>query len=118
MIGHAIGGSTAGSLIVEARRHALDFGEMNDEEAANFGRLLRRLYPVIKESLGAERVYLVSTMAFYPHFHAWLVPWHAGSETRGMDYLVRDGSFTVDEAATAAAAVRDGIEAAPVGAQG
>ena len=81
LVGHASTewGTEPETVIIEARRHILDFGDFTDVEAATFGELLRRLYPAIKDATGAERVYLVSTMAVMPHFHAWLVPWMAGS---------------------------------------
>jgi diadenosine tetraphosphate (Ap4A) HIT family hydrolase len=112
-VGHAMTEwtSEAGSVIVEARRHVLDFADFTDAEAASFGALMRRLYPAIKHATGAERVYLVSTMAVMPHFHAWLVPWLAGSDSRGIDFLAREGSITAEQALAASAAIREGMAA-------
>ena len=111
LVGHASTewATEPGTVIIEARRHVLDFADFTDIEAASFGELLRRLYPAIKEATGAERVYLVSTMAVMPHFHAWLVPWMAGSATRGIDFLAREGSITSAQALEASAAIRDGM---------
>ena len=40
--------SSAGTVIVEARRHLLDFGEMTPTESAELGSALHRLVPAIK----------------------------------------------------------------------
>src|SRR5580692_6549447 len=40
--------SSAGTVIVEARRHLLDFGEMTQVESAELGAVLRRLVPAVK----------------------------------------------------------------------
>jgi len=111
LVGHASieWATEPGTVIIEARRHVLDFTDFTDIEAASFGELLRRLYPAIKDATGAERVYLVSTMAVMPHFHAWLVPWMAGSEARGIDFLAREGSISGEQALAASAAIRDGM---------
>ena len=44
--------SSAGTVIVEARRHLLDFGEMTPAESAELGSLLHRLVPAIKAATG------------------------------------------------------------------
>src|SRR5271154_6714723 len=46
--------SSAGTVIVEARRHLLDFGEMTPAESAELGPLLHRLGPAVKAVTGAE----------------------------------------------------------------
>jgi hypothetical protein len=40
--------SGSGTVIVEARRHPLDFGDMTPAEGAELGSLLHRLVPAIK----------------------------------------------------------------------
>lgn len=88
----------AGSVMVVSRRHFLDFGGMNEGERAGFGELLGRLVPAIRRATGAERVYLLSTMANVPHFHAWLHAWPAGSELKGPEFLAADRACTQEEA--------------------
>jgi diadenosine tetraphosphate (Ap4A) HIT family hydrolase len=44
--------SSAGTVIVEARRHVLDFGEMMPAEIAEFGSLVHRLVPAVKAATG------------------------------------------------------------------
>src|SRR2546421_8599241 len=88
LVGHGfLGTDEAGSLLVEARRHVLDPGDMTDEEMAALTALLPRLYRVLHQALGADRVYLLSTQARNPHFHAYLHPWRASEEKRGVPVL-------------------------------
>ena len=47
--------SSAGTVIVEARRHLLDFGEMTPAELAEVGSVLNRLVPAIKTATGVQR---------------------------------------------------------------
>src|SRR5450432_3886944 len=54
--------SSAGTVIVEARRHLLDFGEMTPTESAELGSLLHRLVPAVKAATGVERVYFLALM--------------------------------------------------------
>lgn len=81
---------TAGTMIIESRRHFLDFGEMTTSEGASLTKLLRRLFPVIKQATRAERIYSLATMDGVPHFHLWLVPWKKGEPLRGVTYLASE----------------------------
>jgi len=49
--------SGPGTVIVEARRHLLDFGDMTPAEIAEFGSVVHRLVPAVKAATGVERVY-------------------------------------------------------------
>ena len=79
---------------------------MTDDEAASFGRLLARLYQSARPATGAERIHLVSTMDFQPHFHAWLYPRAAGEPRRGTTFLNQDMSCPQADAEAAAARIR------------
>jgi diadenosine tetraphosphate (Ap4A) HIT family hydrolase len=96
----------AGSLRIESRRHFMDFAEMADAEAASFGRLLARLYRAARPATGAERIHLVATMDFQPHFHAWLYPRLPAEPRRGTTFLNQDMSCGQDEAVAAAGLIR------------
>ena len=98
--------ATPGTLVVESRRHFLDFAEMTPEEAMSYGPLLARLYSVIKGTTGAERVYTLVTLEGSDHFHTWLIPRAPGAEARGMRLLAQDHSCAPEEALTAAEAIR------------
>jgi diadenosine tetraphosphate (Ap4A) HIT family hydrolase len=49
--------SSAGTVIVMARRHLLDFAEMTPTESAELGSVLHRLVPAVKAATGVERIY-------------------------------------------------------------
>jgi hypothetical protein len=46
--------SSAGTVILEARRHLLDFGDMTPAELAEFGSTAHRLVPAIKAATGSS----------------------------------------------------------------
>jgi len=84
----------AGTVIVQARRHVLDFGGMTPAETADFGSLLHRLVPAVKGATGVERVYYLALMERAAHFHLWLVPKQNEGELRGVEYLARQPPLT------------------------
>jgi len=86
--------SSAGTVIVEARRHLLDFGEMTPTESAELGSVLHRLVPAIKAATDVVRVYYLAVMEHSPHFHLWLVPKKNEGELRGVDYLAQQPPLT------------------------
>ena len=86
--------SSAGTVIVEARRHLLDFGEMTSTESAELGSVLHRLVPAIKAATGVQRVYFLALMEHSPHFHLWLVPKKNEGELRGVAYLAQQPALT------------------------
>src|SRR6202142_4229360 len=86
--------SSAGTVIVEARRHLLDFGEMTPAELAEIGSVLNRLVPAIKTATGVQRVYFLAVMEHSPHFHLWLVPKKNEGELRGGAYLAQQPPLT------------------------
>lgn len=86
--------SSAGTVILEARRHVLDWGEMTPAELAEFGSVAHRLVPAIKAATGVQRVYLLAVMERAPHFHLWLVPKKDEGELRGAAYLAQQPPLT------------------------
>jgi diadenosine tetraphosphate (Ap4A) HIT family hydrolase len=86
--------SSAGTVIVEARRHLLDFGEMTPAESSELGSVLHRLVPAIKAATGVQRVYYLAVMEHSPHFHLWLVPRKNEGELRGVAYLAQQPPLT------------------------
>src|ERR1700728_1899114 len=86
--------SSAGTVIFEARRHLLDFGEMTPAELAEFGSIAHRLVPAIKAATGVQRVYYLALMERAPHFHLWLVPKKDEGELRGVAYLAQQPPLT------------------------
>ena len=94
--------SSAGTVIVEARRHVLDWGEMTAAELAEFGSVVYRLVPAVKAATGVERVYLLAVMERAPHFHLWLVPKKSEGDLRGVAYLAQQPPLTASFSAAEA----------------
>ena len=86
--------SSAGTVIFEARRHLLDFGEMTPAELAEFGSVIHRLIPAIKAATGVQRVYYLAVMEHAPHFHLWLVPKKNEGDLLGVAYLAQQPPLT------------------------
>jgi diadenosine tetraphosphate (Ap4A) HIT family hydrolase len=63
-----------GFLIVATIRHARCWDELTEDEAAEYGRLLRRLRAAQRAVLGVEHVYYFLNEDTGGHFHAWLLP--------------------------------------------
>jgi diadenosine tetraphosphate (Ap4A) HIT family hydrolase len=99
-----------GGLLVESKRHFLDFAEMLPEEASSYGILLKKLYTELRKLTGAERIYQVILLEGAPHFHAWLLPRTKEIPERGVEFLQKD--FTCDEtqAQKLAAALREALK--------
>jgi diadenosine tetraphosphate (Ap4A) HIT family hydrolase len=95
-----------GTLIVESRRHYLDFPEMTLDESVSYGPLLARLYTAIKRAVGAERVYTLITLEGAALFHAWLTPRGPDVQARGVAFLADDLQCAESEAVSATEAIR------------
>lgn len=97
-VGHApLPDAVPGTLIVESVRHFLDFADMTDEDAAAFGFLMRRLYQVLKEVTGAERVYTLVLLEGVPHFHVWLIPRRPTDPKRSLTHISATYDSTLTE---------------------
>lgn len=88
---------TAGTMIIESKRHFLDFGEMAPAEGADLTELLRRLFPAVKHVTQAGRVYSLAMMDEVPHFHLWLIPWKKDEPLRGVTYLASQHQLSSNE---------------------
>jgi diadenosine tetraphosphate (Ap4A) HIT family hydrolase len=94
--------ASAGTVIVEARRHLLDFGEMTPTESGELGSVLHRLVPAVKAATGVTRVYFLALMERAPHFHLWLVPKKDEGELLGVAYLAQQPPLTASLSAAEA----------------
>lgn len=105
--------SSAGTVIVEARRLLLDFGEMTPLESAELGSVLHRLVPAVKAATGVERVYFLALMDRVAHFHLCLVPKKDVGALRGAEYLAQQPPLTAtrDEAETMSRKIRADLDA-------
>ena len=110
--------SLPGTVRIESRRHFLDFADMTGAEAASFGPLLATLYRVLRPVTGAERVHLLATMDFQPHFHAWLYPRAPDEPLRATAFLDAGMECSQAGAEAAAAQIRAALARAEAHAHG
>jgi diadenosine tetraphosphate (Ap4A) HIT family hydrolase len=86
--------SSAGTVIVAARRHLLDFGEMTSTESAELGSVLHRLVPAVKAATGVERVYFLALMSGRPISIFGSYRRRTRANFRGVDYLAQRPTLT------------------------
>ena len=98
--------SSAGTVIFEARRHLLDFGDMTPDELAEVGSVIHRLIPAIKAATGVQRVYYLAVMERAPHFHLWLVPKKNVGDLLGVAYLAQQPPLTTSYSEAEAASIK------------
>jgi len=82
--GHAAGPPGQGTvyrgyLIAEPKRHAAGWEDLTADEAAALGRLLARLCRALRESEGAEHVYMAVLGDHVAHLHVHLLPRYPGT---------------------------------------
>lgn len=104
----------AGTLLIESYRHFLDFAELDDEEAAAIGPLIRRLVGPLREATGAPRIHVFSCMEGAPHFHVWLVP-RTGTVASGRTFIGNPGYCGVPEAEAMVGRIREAMARAEAG---
>ena len=68
-----------GYVVVESKRHAPGFADLTEDEAAAVGVAIARVSRAIRESEGAEHVYLLVIGHHTPHLHVHLVPRYPGT---------------------------------------
>ncbi len=83
----------AGTLLIESRRHFLDYADFTPGEAAAIGPLIQRFTNPLKLATGASRIHIFSCMEGTGHFHLWMVPRTAG-ETAGRTFIGSPGYCT------------------------
>lgn len=98
----------AGTLLIEAHRHFLDFSELNEVEAATIGPLLQRFVGPLREAMNAPRIHVFSCMEAAEHFHVWLVP-RVGDVPSGRTFIGNPGYCTVAEAEAAISRLRQAM---------
>lgn len=98
-----------GTLFIESKRHFLDYAEMNEEEAASLGNILKKAYSALRMNLEVERIYQLSTMEGQPHYHCWIVPRGKDITERGLKFLARDDSCSEEDAIALANTLREAM---------
>lgn len=96
-----------GTLLIESKRHFLDYAEMTTEETATLTPLKKKIYNILRTNTDAERIYQVSMMDGAPHLHIWLVPRGREIPERGLKFLSRDDSCSDEEAAALSERLRN-----------
>lgn len=77
VVEHCVGPLGLGSLIVKPARHVISVGDLDDEESAEFGPLLRRTAQVARTLVDADQVYVClwsHTGAMPGHIHYVVQP--------------------------------------------
>ncbi|MEE4542482.1 hypothetical protein V2S66_10965 [Streptomyces sp. V4-01] len=87
----------AGTLLIESRRHFLDYADFEPGEAAAIGPLIQRFTNPLKLATGASRIHIFSCMEGTGHFHLWMVPRTEG-HTAGRTFIGSPGYCTPVEA--------------------
>lgn len=62
-----------GHLMIDLKRHAPTLGDMNMEEASDFGMIMARVSKALIESEQAEHIYSVVSGNSVPHLHMHIV---------------------------------------------
>ena len=99
-----------GTLLIESKRHFLDYEEMTDQESASLGKVLKKTYHALRMHTNAERIYQLSTMEGQPHFHSWLVPRGKDVIERGLKFLAKDDSCSEEDASALAGKLREAMK--------
>lgn len=88
-----------GQLVIESKRHFLDFSNMTEEEAQSYGVLMLKTYSALRKVRNAERIYTLVMLEGANHFHVHLIPRAANSDVKGMEFLAKKSSCDAEEAA-------------------
>ena len=64
----------SGGCIVEPKRHVDSWAELSDAEAGRVGVAVRDIARALKQSEGAEHVYVFVLGHHISHLHIWVVP--------------------------------------------
>lgn len=86
-----------GTVLIESKRHFVDYADFTDDEAATLGPLIRRLTEPLRKATGAPRIHLFSCMEGTDHFHLWMVPRVPGA-TPARTFIADPGHCTATEA--------------------
>jgi diadenosine tetraphosphate (Ap4A) HIT family hydrolase len=98
-----------GTLFIESKRHFLDYADMNEEEAASLGVVMRKIYSALRLHTDAERIYQYTSIEGVPHFHSWLVPRGKDVNEKGLKFLSRDDSCSDEDAAVLASKLHEAM---------
>lgn len=83
VVSHVVGGEPErtylGYLMIEPRRHVASLADLTDEEAQDLGLMMARASRVLKQTGGADHVYVFVLGHHVPHLHVHLVARYPGA---------------------------------------
>jgi diadenosine tetraphosphate (Ap4A) HIT family hydrolase len=73
---HAMGTSVEGWLVLVVRRHITAVADLDDEEAASLGPLIRDVSRALQATVGCSKTYVVQFAEHrdHPHVHVHVIP--------------------------------------------
>lgn len=73
---HAFGTAIEGWLVLVTRRHITAVANMNDDEAAELGPLIKEVSRAVQQVVGCDKTYIVqfAEHAQHPHVHVHVIP--------------------------------------------
>lgn len=71
--------SYLGHVMIDLKRHAPTLGDMDQSEAAAFGRIMARVSKALMVTEGAEHIYSLVSGNSVPHLHMHIVPRYPGT---------------------------------------
>jgi diadenosine tetraphosphate (Ap4A) HIT family hydrolase len=74
IVRHSTETNILGYVLIESKRHFLDFSEATDNETESYGPLLKRVCLALRKLLPAQRIYMITLAEVVPHFHAHVIP--------------------------------------------
>ncbi|MBU6450649.1 MAG: HIT family protein [Cyanobacteria bacterium REEB67] len=74
LLRHSTETNLEGYLILESRRHCLDFAEASEAELASYGPTIGLAMKAIKNVVQPYRIYTFSLAESMPHLHVHLIP--------------------------------------------
>ena len=77
-----------GWLVLRTKRHTEGLVGLNKEEAQELGEILNTLPKVLKETLGAEQIYLCCFTEVVPHLHFHFIPRMPGDSRRTIEFFL------------------------------
>jgi len=97
-------------LLIESRRHFLDYADMTAEEASMLGALMKKIYGMLRVHIEAERVYQLSMMEGAPHLHIWLLPRGRDVPERGLKLWQKEVSCEEKDAVELVEKLREAMK--------
>lgn len=108
---HGVSRLVRGYVVLKPRRHVHELADLQPEESASLGPVLRKLLAAMRAALQPERIYVCSFAETVHHLHFHLLPRYGDMPGLGPDLmpaLFTEGRFecSTGDAVSAAVAIR------------